>query len=299
MRQIFRDGLILLLLMSPCALAWGGAGVGEVRDSQRELRVGVLASLTGTWSSLGLDTVAGLQIAARKIEAEAHSRGGHTRVRLYVYDTQLDPSLALEGIKEFDRMGIRVIIGPQSSAEVAMIKDYADRHNILVISQGSTASSLAIPGDNIFRMCPDDSREAAAITALMWHDGIRTVVPLWRDDAGNQGLHDSVQTAFQNLGGTVTPGFRYEPTTMRRCMGACWSCWAHADPDRILQEAAMLAERSDIQEEVVRMKNHIQHFLSLLEAGGEVGKLAPPRRHRRQSGEEDDVPHGIPENAPL
>ncbi len=34
----------------------------------------------------------------------------------------------------------------------------------------------------------------------------------------------------------------------------------------------MLAERSDIQEELVRMKNHIQHFLSLLEAGGEVGK---------------------------
>ena len=46
----------------------------------------------------------------------------------------------------------------------------------------------------------------------------------------------------------------------------------HVDHDRILQEAAMLAERSDIQEEVVRMKNHIQHFLSLLDAGGEVGK---------------------------
>ena len=44
------------------------------------------------------------------------------------------------------------------------------------------------------------------------------------------------------------------------------------DPDRILQEAAMLAERSDIQEELVRMKNHIQHFLSVLDAGGEVGK---------------------------
>ena len=44
------------------------------------------------------------------------------------------------------------------------------------------------------------------------------------------------------------------------------------DQDRILQEAAMLAERSDIQEELVRMKNHIQHFLSLLEGGGEVGK---------------------------
>ena len=47
---------------------------------------------------------------------------------------------------------------------------------------------------------------------------------------------------------------------------------AHADADRILQEAAMLAERSDIQEELVRMKNHIQHFLSHLDTGGEVGK---------------------------
>jgi uncharacterized protein (TIGR00255 family) len=46
----------------------------------------------------------------------------------------------------------------------------------------------------------------------------------------------------------------------------------HADKDRILQEAAMLAERSDIQEELVRMKNHIQHFLGLLEAPGEAGK---------------------------
>ena len=47
---------------------------------------------------------------------------------------------------------------------------------------------------------------------------------------------------------------------------------SHADSDRILQEAAMLAERSDIQEELVRMKNHIQHFLSHIDSGGEVGK---------------------------
>ena len=46
----------------------------------------------------------------------------------------------------------------------------------------------------------------------------------------------------------------------------------HVDPDRVLQEAAMLAERSDIQEEVVRLENHIKHFHSLLNSGGEAGK---------------------------
>jgi uncharacterized protein (TIGR00255 family) len=46
----------------------------------------------------------------------------------------------------------------------------------------------------------------------------------------------------------------------------------NADQDRILQEAAILAERSDIQEELVRLHNHIGHFRKLLDQGGEVGK---------------------------
>ncbi len=45
-----------------------------------------------------------------------------------------------------------------------------------------------------------------------------------------------------------------------------------ADPDRILQEAALLAERSDVQEEIVRLLTHIKHFRGLLEEGEDVGK---------------------------
>lgn len=44
------------------------------------------------------------------------------------------------------------------------------------------------------------------------------------------------------------------------------------DRERVLQEAAVLAERSDVEEEVTRMRTHIQHFYSLLQAGGEIGK---------------------------
>ncbi len=42
--------------------------------------------------------------------------------------------------------------------------------------------------------------------------------------------------------------------------------------DRVLQEAALLAERSDVEEEVARMHTHIEHFRMLLGTGGEVGK---------------------------
>lgn len=44
------------------------------------------------------------------------------------------------------------------------------------------------------------------------------------------------------------------------------------DPERILQEAALLVDRSDIQEELVRLDAHVKHFLGMLDQGGEVGK---------------------------
>jgi uncharacterized protein (TIGR00255 family) len=44
--------------------------------------------------------------------------------------------------------------------------------------------------------------------------------------------------------------------------------------DRILQEVAMMAERSDVDEEIARLRIHIEHFQSLLRAGGEMGKKA-------------------------
>lgn len=46
----------------------------------------------------------------------------------------------------------------------------------------------------------------------------------------------------------------------------------NAEEDRIIQEAAILAERSDIQEEIVRLETHIGHFRALLDQGGEMGK---------------------------
>jgi uncharacterized protein (TIGR00255 family) len=45
-----------------------------------------------------------------------------------------------------------------------------------------------------------------------------------------------------------------------------------ADPERILQEAALLVDRSEIQEELVRLDTHVKHFLGMLDEGGEVGK---------------------------
>ena len=43
-------------------------------------------------------------------------------------------------------------------------------------------------------------------------------------------------------------------------------------PERLLAEAAMLADRSDIEEEIVRLQAHVRRFVALLDEGGEAGK---------------------------
>ncbi|MGA2812208.1 MAG: YicC/YloC family endoribonuclease [Candidatus Acidiferrum sp.] len=47
---------------------------------------------------------------------------------------------------------------------------------------------------------------------------------------------------------------------------------AGIDPGRLAQEAALLAERSDISEESERLRSHLRQFTKLLDAAGEVGK---------------------------
>jgi uncharacterized protein (TIGR00255 family) len=41
---------------------------------------------------------------------------------------------------------------------------------------------------------------------------------------------------------------------------------------RLLEEVAVLVDRSDVSEELARMATHIEHFRDLLKSGGEVGK---------------------------
>jgi uncharacterized protein (TIGR00255 family) len=47
---------------------------------------------------------------------------------------------------------------------------------------------------------------------------------------------------------------------------------AGVDPQRLAQEAALLADRSDIDEELVRLETHATQLEAILQSGGEVGK---------------------------
>lgn len=168
----------------------------------KTIRIGGLYSITGNWSSLGKASREAMNIAMEDVNTYLEQRGSDFIFSTVNYDTRLDTNDAKGAIRNgFENTGIRIFIGPQSSAELGAVRTYANDNNILVISQGSTASSLAIPGDGIFRYCPGDGPEGSAMSRTMYAAGKRVVISLSRNDAGNIGLQNSVGSAFTALGG--------------------------------------------------------------------------------------------------
>jgi branched-chain amino acid transport system substrate-binding protein len=168
-----------------------------------EIKVDALSSLTGNWSSLGLTTKAAMELADEDINAYFASKGSRYRLVTNTYDTQLEADKAVNFFKTAAGSGTRFIIGPQSSAELGAILPLTATNNTLVISQGSTAGSLAIAGDAVFRFCPADKLEGAAVAKTIYDQGIRGLVTLARDDAGNKGLQSATTQFFTAAGGEV------------------------------------------------------------------------------------------------
>lgn len=72
----------------------------------------------------------------------------------------------------------------------------------------------------------------------------------------------------RGLAATLRPAFaRRLETRLKELLGG-----TSIEPARLAQEAALLAERSDISEELDRLRSHLQQFTKLLDGAGELGK---------------------------
>ncbi|MEN9949475.1 MAG: hypothetical protein RLY85_227 [Bacteroidota bacterium] len=196
---------LLLILVSACQK--------EETDVPNTVEIGALLSLTGNWSSLGITSQEAIALAITDVNSFMQQKGNSLRFSTTTFETKLDAAMAKEAINSGLNKKIKYFIGPQSSAELAAVKPIADANNLLLVSQGSTASSLAIADDGVFRFCPGDVVEGPALSATMIKEGKKVVITLSRDDEGNKGLQQSVGKAFTAAGGQVDAQTPYAATS--------------------------------------------------------------------------------------
>ena len=180
------------------------------KDAMRTIHVGVLLPATGNWASHGNENKIALDLAVEDFNEYLADKGANWRMNLVAEDTNFSPVAALEKIQSLNSRGIKYALGPASSAEIRNIMSYADSNDMIILSPSSTSPKLAV-ADNIFRFVPDETKQDKVVATLLADRGIKAVVPIYRGDLWGDGLFESIEESFIDMGIVVTEGIRYSP----------------------------------------------------------------------------------------
>ena len=131
-------------------------------QATKELRIGALMPLSGDATGIGRSVQAALAVAENDINTYLSTINSDVRIRLVPLDTRSDPATALDDLKALHAQGIQVVIGPATSENLNATWRYAYENNMILVSYGSIAPSLAIPNNNVFRFVPDATHQVAA-----------------------------------------------------------------------------------------------------------------------------------------
>ncbi|MDK2826490.1 MAG: branched-chain amino acid transport system substrate-binding protein [Methanolobus sp.] len=205
---IFIGILLAAILLSGCA-----ESTEKATSESEDITIGALLPLTGNLASIGEASQAALVVSAGDINGYFSGLGSGKNVEVIVKNTESNPETALEKLKELHDMGITIVIGPQSSSEAEAVLDYANENGITLLSTASTAPSLAIPDDNLFRLVPDDTKQGMVLATFMNEEGTSAVIPIYIDDVWGNGLVDEIGANFEELNGTMIEGVAYDTET--------------------------------------------------------------------------------------
>lgn len=161
-------------VLSFCALASAA--------SAETLKVGVLATLEGTYTQLGEDGVRGVRTALAKAEGKAGGRD----IEIIIQSTDTTPDSAVRGARKLvEQDGVEIIVGPLSGSEGIAIRDYsktAPEVTFINGSSGALETTYVEPSDNFFRFNTDGGQWSVGLGDYVFNEkGWETVATIGED----------------------------------------------------------------------------------------------------------------------
>jgi branched-chain amino acid transport system substrate-binding protein len=195
----------IVLMFSVCGII-----VAESMNVKR-IQIGVIAEATGNYETLTLyfEEIIEPDINDYCSKLPRHRFKPRTMFDFIVRDAEGSVERHLELVQEFHEEGVDLIIGGHWSSMAAYSLDYINENGVLLVSASSTSPLLAFPDDNLFRLCPVDTMQGAAIAEMLYSKGVDELVIIYRDDAWGGGLNDVVIEEFEARGGTILASIGY------------------------------------------------------------------------------------------
>jgi branched-chain amino acid transport system substrate-binding protein len=170
-------------------------------------RIGVISPSASMYDSV--KTLVGF--AEEDINSYYRGQGMDVEIVFEMRDADGNSVTHLDMVREFKDNGVNIIIGGAWSSQASTTLSYANENGVVLVSPSSTSTDLAIPGDNLFRLCPDDAAQGRVISEALWSWGVKAIVVIQRGDAWADGIYDALNRSFSGRGGVVAGRDRYDP----------------------------------------------------------------------------------------
>lgn len=178
--------------------------------SGETVRIGVIVSTT-----VALETAPALYTNMMQADYNAYAQklGYDVNFNYLIDNADSQAAVHLEKVQGFKSMGIDVFLGGGWSSMAAAALSYCNDNDMLMWSSSSTSPLLAIEDDNLFRMCPDDTVQAPAISRMLESHGIKAIILIYRGDAWADGIVRFLEPDFVGRGGVIVEEIRYAGET--------------------------------------------------------------------------------------
>ncbi len=190
----------LLATVSVAALL--ASGTVQAAD---KVKVGVLATLEGTYTVLGEDGVRGLKTALKQFGG----KGGGREVELVIGPTDASPDSAVRAARKLvEQDKVDFVIGPLSGSEGIAIRDYSKTQpqtTFLNGISGAQETTYVTPSDNFFRFNTDGAQWSVGLGNYAYNEkGYRSVATIGEDYSFIYTQVFGFVTEFCAAGGEVT-----------------------------------------------------------------------------------------------
>ena len=179
--------------------------------AEEKIKIGAVMDLTGALAGVGALIRDGALLAVKEINAAGGIDG--VEVELIVEDGATDPAVALEAVRKLVEVdGVEVIIGPMTSGAVMAVGPYVGKREVVIVSPSATSPKIADQWWRpfVFRTCPSDAFQGAAMAQLVLDGGYSRVAILVMNNVYGVGIEKVVT---EKLAGKVdiVAAIRYDP----------------------------------------------------------------------------------------
>jgi ABC-type branched-subunit amino acid transport system substrate-binding protein len=190
------------------ATALGVVLTATAATAQDKIKIGVLATLEGALTSLGEDSIRGLEVALK----QAGNKAGGKTIETITFPTNASPDSAIRGARKLvEQDKVDILLGPVSGSEGIAIRDYSKTQlqtTFVNGTSGALETTYVTPSDTFYRYNTNGAQWMVGVGDYVYNTkGYKKIATLAEDYSFPYTQIFGFALEYCQLGGQITERF--------------------------------------------------------------------------------------------